>query len=566
MVAKALEVFPPGWILGYDIGCSFHHTINASSLGPRFNEMKCCTCVNAFHGYSHNYLCQLKYHPLNIVGMGLQDLETMEHLFSASNQLATITRYATAYRRRVLIDIFCQQWDQEKYQNLATMLHNDYVQALSTIEKDGQELAEGLRVLNLTEEDLKTYYLDEQHHFENLGKETHEDLHAVAYVELLRQYRDISASVENASAQFNTLTADDYQPLQPSESYSSNLSSTRKAETQRRYLREKREQVLYELVQMECAMGIAEGDRWKPTDPPYLETLKYINEREYRQALESLHKLVIQRLYELHRMNLSQTGYKMRTHIAAALQKRSKAIQHAVKRYNNAAKSLDPPRPTLDWTKVSHYSFLDQFNILQDSRHSLFEKPWSKPVIRELMKTYRRVSAAKVEILHCNIAIRRLHTSIEDEERHFDSVLSRLKSQSSADYGPVKEYVVRRHRVNMALMTKISQTYALAGFSGDPTPGIRKGTSRSTFPETSSAAASSSAVPTSPSSHPHSLSTGEASSLNPGHYNDCNDKVAKVLADDISSDSSDSDEEDEDVANDSIDAMVDFISNISVHG
>ncbi|THU89328.1 hypothetical protein K435DRAFT_821451 [Dendrothele bispora CBS 962.96] len=371
MVAKSLEVLDDGWVMAYDIGCSFSSTINSSSLGPCFNERKCRTCVNAFHGYSHNFLCQLFFHPLNIAGMGLEDLETLERVFSSSNQLVPITRYATAYRRRVLIDLYFRQWDDEKYQNLANMLHNNYLQALEIIETDSRDLNEGLMALGLTTEDLERYYADEAQHFKNLGTESDEDLHAIAYVQLLQQYREISKQYENMSSQFRTQTPADYRALLPSDSYNTNLSITRKTETNRRYLSEKRDQIHFELVQLECSMNIAEGERWRPTDTAYIKTLEYMNTREYRQALEHLHKLVIQRLYELHRVNLSQTGYKMRTHIANALQKRSKAIRRAVNRYNKAAMSLNPQQLTLDWTKVSHFSFLDQFNILQDTRHSV---------------------------------------------------------------------------------------------------------------------------------------------------------------------------------------------------
>lgn len=57
---------------------------------------------------------------------------------------------------------------------------------------------------------------------------------------------------------------------------------------------------------MEQAMGIPR--RWSVVDKEYVETLQYINTRKYRKALEHLHKLIIQRLFELHKMNLSFTG------------------------------------------------------------------------------------------------------------------------------------------------------------------------------------------------------------------------------------------------------------------
>lgn len=188
VVAKALQVFGSQWLLGYDIGCTFGSTINNSSLGPEFRRKKCRTCVNAFHGYSHNAICQRCHHPLNIVGMGLEDLETLERLFSSSNQLASLTRYMSAYRCRVFIDMFFQQWDRDKYQNLATLLHNNYLQALKIIEEEGADLESDLALKGLTVEDLESYFADETKHLKELGKETEEDIHAVAYVEQLQKY------------------------------------------------------------------------------------------------------------------------------------------------------------------------------------------------------------------------------------------------------------------------------------------------------------------------------------------------------------------------------------------
>ncbi|THU89589.1 hypothetical protein K435DRAFT_821344 [Dendrothele bispora CBS 962.96] len=516
MVGMALEVFGDNWIMGYDIGCSFGQTVKSSSLAPQFNKRNCRTCVNAFHGYSHNFLCQLFFHPINIPGMGLEDLETLERVFSSSNQLASITRYATAYCRRVLIDLFFRQWDEDKYCNLANMLYNNYIQALTTIHEEGQELAEGLATLGLTADDLDKYFNDESQHFQHLSTETDEDLHVVAYVELLQKYREIRYM-------FCT-------------------------ETSRRYLSEKRDQVHFELVQLECSMNITEGQRWKPTDPMYLKTLEYMSVREYRQALEHLHKLVVQRLYELHRLNLSQTGYKMRTHIANALQRRSKAIQRAVKRYNAAAQALKPPRPTLDWTKVSHFSFLNQFNILQDTKHSLFDKPWSKPIIRELMKKHRQVLRAKEEIIRCNVELRRLHTSIVDEDRQFSDVLKKVGPTPM--YGPVAEYIQHRRHINQYLMERIRQTYDLEGFSGTPRPGVRKGSSTTTPP------------PPSHTSHP------TIPNQNPPILNDppCDDKARNYVASDDSDSDEDHDIERDDDLKQGVAAVVDFISNLSVHG
>ena len=126
MVAKALEVFGERTLMAYDVGCNLDKTIDASSLGELFKELHCQCCVNVFHRFAHNYACQCQNHPHGIVGMGIEDLETLERIFSFSNQLAAVTRYASAYRRQVFIDLFFKQWDEEKYQNLGLMLYNNY--------------------------------------------------------------------------------------------------------------------------------------------------------------------------------------------------------------------------------------------------------------------------------------------------------------------------------------------------------------------------------------------------------------------------------------------------------
>ena len=78
----------------------------------------------------------------------------------------------------------------------------------------------------------------------------------------------------------------------------------------------------------------------------------------------------------------------MRTHIAKALQKRSKTIQRAVKTYNAAATALNPPMPTIDWTTVSHYKFLEEFPLLRNTSQDLSDKRWARPAIRETIKQW----------------------------------------------------------------------------------------------------------------------------------------------------------------------------------
>ena len=192
MVAKAIEVFGSRLLIGYDIGCVFGNTILSTSLlGAKFRDSGSRTCVNAFHGYSHNYKCQSKNHPNNIVGMGLEDLETLERVFSSSNALAAVTRYSSAYRRRLFIEMHFKQWNEDKYANLATMLRNNYFQALDIIKTDGHAVEEARRSLNVTDQELELWTVEQEEYFQKLGDEPEDKVQFITYVELLQKLRQL---------------------------------------------------------------------------------------------------------------------------------------------------------------------------------------------------------------------------------------------------------------------------------------------------------------------------------------------------------------------------------------
>ena len=166
----------------------------------------------------------------------------------------------------------------------------------------------------------------------------------------------------------------------------------------------------------------------------------------------------------------------MRTHIAKALQTRCKAIRNAVKTYNAAAAQLDPPRPSISWEHVSHINFLEEFNLLHDTRQDIREKRWTQPAIRELMKSFQRVKRAREEIERCNIAIRRLYTAILDENDKFTETLSRPQLMASPVYGAVRDFADRRRRVNGLLLAKLEYLTHSQHFSGTFSRGVQLGT------------------------------------------------------------------------------------------
>jgi len=124
-------------------------------------------------------------------GIGIKDLKTLERVFSSLNQLAPIVQYATAFHQRVFIDMFFKQWDEEKYQNLGTMLLKNYLQVLGIIENESMLLLEAMKSLNIQDGDIKQWHAEQVEYFASLGNEQDWDVHVVAYVELLQELQNI---------------------------------------------------------------------------------------------------------------------------------------------------------------------------------------------------------------------------------------------------------------------------------------------------------------------------------------------------------------------------------------
>ncbi|KZT06605.1 uncharacterized protein LAESUDRAFT_759121 [Laetiporus sulphureus 93-53] len=225
ILAKALEVFGIRLIVPYDIG-----------LAAKQRSMQ--------------------NHPNVIKGMGLEDGETLEHLFSASNSLASVIRYMSPYRRHVLIDLFFQQWNNEKYSNLSLMLYNNCIQALKIINEDLVTLANTMQTLGVSHDDLIKWSLK---HFETLGQKPPWDVHTIAYVEKLQEWCAVHVQVETAHAQFVSSIPSDYTFVLPSAGtvdYYTEASHTQKLETKWHYSEERERMLLHEVATMEVKMGI----------------------------------------------------------------------------------------------------------------------------------------------------------------------------------------------------------------------------------------------------------------------------------------------------------------------
>ena len=112
---KLMDVYGDDIALGYDIACSFMKTVGRSSLSLQAREKRLTGIVPSFHGHSHNRLCQVFWHPTYVKGIGKEDLEGCERVFSASNALASTTRLATPFHRVQDIEEHFLVWDEDKH-------------------------------------------------------------------------------------------------------------------------------------------------------------------------------------------------------------------------------------------------------------------------------------------------------------------------------------------------------------------------------------------------------------------------------------------------------------------
>ncbi|KAI0786237.1 hypothetical protein C8Q75DRAFT_794249 [Abortiporus biennis] len=222
MVSKVIDTLEPHILRGYDIRCSFQETIKKSSLGNKFINHRSKLCVNAFHGYTYCYQCQLVHHPSIIEGTGLEDLETLEHIFSASNELASITH---------------------KYTNLGKFILDNLKQAYKIINEDTLALKDSMAKSNppVFDHNLDLWEKEEVAFFTTLGEES--------YVELLQDLQFVTSVPSNY-----TFSAD-HAP-----SYTRDASNTARLKTQRRQINE----------QYDLHLGIHDvTQRWTPSTPKY---------------------------------------------------------------------------------------------------------------------------------------------------------------------------------------------------------------------------------------------------------------------------------------------------------
>ncbi|KAI0310305.1 hypothetical protein OF83DRAFT_1027483, partial [Amylostereum chailletii] len=339
--------------IGYDIGCSANGTVDRSSLGERAAAMNLQVHVNAFHGYQHNRLCQLQYHPLLLPGVGMEDFEGCKRMFSSSNRVATLVRHASYYHWKQFIDLHLRQQDEDQYGELNNFVYNNYCSAVKLLKEYTVELEAFSRVTGFSAADFEHWQGEEVAYLVSLKSEPQHDMLQVEYVVT---YDQSSFSQGSTSSTKRT--------LKMCAAQAEHAAAARKLNI-----------VVRIADSTERALGIAEW--WTKMSPEYIETVEYIHRRTFIRAVEELQGLVVQRLLELTKANLSKTGYKLRKHIAAAITKHSAAVRASMEQYNQLAPKQSLPRPLLDYKQVCDMVWLGEFDLLKESRQEVLSKDWA---------------------------------------------------------------------------------------------------------------------------------------------------------------------------------------------
>ncbi len=189
--------------VGHDIACSFTATLRDSSISEKVREHRLSMSVNAFHGHAHNRRCQLKNHPLYRTVLGLEDLETCERVFSASNAVARVIRFASHFHWQQFLELHFKQWNEDRYADISRpvlflpsfasrsillsgkFLFNNYKQALKIITEFTPQLMAYKQSTGITDADIQRWPEDELKYLNDLQTEPEVDAVPVAYVESL---------------------------------------------------------------------------------------------------------------------------------------------------------------------------------------------------------------------------------------------------------------------------------------------------------------------------------------------------------------------------------------------
>ncbi|KAF7346639.1 hypothetical protein MSAN_01801400 [Mycena sanguinolenta] len=422
-VCKAMGPEIGKLILGYDIGCRFYTMVmRHPRVSDLLNDREFQALVGAFHGTAHDRLCQTRNLPKYKDDVGLEGFEECETFFSESNALAARTRYSTAFHRWQAFVTWAEHKDRfQTYAQLSHTLTTKYRHALAVLAEAPVLVRLMSDLEGATPATLEGWLKAEREYLSSLKKEPEEETLQMEYYQALVNFYDAKEAADGLRGNVTGLQFLGESGVDRAGAE----SATRRFETNRRHVYERENKCLETVRYLEARLELVE--RWQPGDENWVQAQVLVRKRRYQLALDKLESLVAARLLELWKMNIPGTGYKLRKHIAKAMQARSKAVRTALANYNAAAAALESPRPPLEWEAVVEYAFLAEFDLLRFSRRDVRSEPWAQGSGHAAMDLHFKIKRAKEEIQRLNVEIRRLYTYMRDEDAFLAHHARRLR-------------------------------------------------------------------------------------------------------------------------------------------
>ncbi|EIW79823.1 hypothetical protein CONPUDRAFT_155220 [Coniophora puteana RWD-64-598 SS2] len=458
-VAYLLDVHGNDVGLGQDTGCAFSKTVASSRLlGDKARAQNLMICVNAFHGYAHNRLCQLNFHPLYIPGSGLSDLEQMERVFSSSNNTSRLIRYASAFHYMQTLDLFFQQWDDDRYSELSAFLYRKYKQALKLIADNAPQVQALCQRLSITTAEIDTWPDLERSFLANLKEVPDERKVAAEYIRALEARDKADVEWQKASSQPYRHTSNADHETRTSETLA--IKNAQRIASEEYLVRHRN------VVNLESRLGIAQS--WSKSSEEYCTAATYLQHQDFYRASDRLQLLVVQRLQELSKAWAGDTGYKLQGSIGKAIERRSAAVRTALNTYNRLAAKMDPPAAQIRWQDLVQYTYLSELEIL---KHSYFqadirEQAWAKPINRDVATKYFKTKRAHEEITRLNVEARCLRTWAAKENADIERHTNRLKESNPALAAALSQLYAARVRANKVHLARLDELERLPGYSG----------------------------------------------------------------------------------------------------
>ncbi|QRV97834.1 hypothetical protein RhiJN_25853 [Ceratobasidium sp. AG-Ba] len=418
--------------------------------------LACCR-----HGLIAVIVDKLSWHPMWLRDLGLEDFEWCERVFSSSNAVARCIHHASQSMRRRFLEWHYFRWDDDRFASSGQFLFRNYLQACSVVRACTTRIESFPLDSQVSDEEVDLLIKAEQDFLTSLKTEPVLDSLRVEYVNQLQTL---------ALAEHNYKQAWGVQPhslntLDLSVAASSRIMQQRRS-TQHRWIMAS---TAVERLEVELDIPV----RWTPSTPEYVQTLKHSQEQKYRAAVDQLELLVLQRLFELSRLNIGGIGYKLCRHINKALKTWSKAIRTAVSCLNKLASNLTPPLPAIAVKDVLHHQFLAEFNFLRICREDVRRERWAQRQVREVVEARLHIRRAKEERTQVEVEACRLATFMADEQDQLVQLARSLESDGRVlEAQEVCLYGQHCEALNSVNCMWLRNLFAHPGFGGGAVLGV----------------------------------------------------------------------------------------------